>query len=93
MALTFVYNRRMEKSLNFTLEDLKDEVEYINAPEVGESWLVSANDSMVEKMDELGFGNCTNEKECEAVCPKGISIRNIARLNREFLRASFLSDL
>ena len=49
--------------------------------------------SMVQQMDKEGFGNCTNEKECEAVCPKGISIRNIARLNREFLRASFLSDL
>ena len=48
--------------------------------------------SMVSAMDKEGFGNCTNERECEAVCPKGISIRNIARLNREFLRASFLSD-
>lgn len=43
--------------------------------------------SMVEKMDEEGFGNCTNAKECEAVCPKGISIRNIARLNKEYLKA------
>jgi succinate dehydrogenase / fumarate reductase iron-sulfur subunit len=48
--------------------------------------------SMVREMDKEGFGTCTNERECEAVCPKGISIRNIARLNREFLRASFLSD-
>ena len=47
---------------------------------------------MVRKMDELGFGNCSNEKECEAACPKGISITNIARLNREFLKASFSSD-
>ncbi len=44
---------------------------------------------MVAQMDEEGFGNCTNFRECEAVCPKGISIRNIARLNREFLKASF----
>jgi succinate dehydrogenase / fumarate reductase iron-sulfur subunit len=43
---------------------------------------------MVEAMDKEGFGNCTNERECEAVCPKGISIRNIARLNREYLIAS-----
>lgn len=43
--------------------------------------------SMVETMDKEGFGNCTNERECEAVCPKGISIRNIARLNREYLKA------
>jgi len=48
--------------------------------------------SMVREMDKKGFGTCTNERECEAVCPKGISIRNIARLNREFLRASLLSD-
>jgi succinate dehydrogenase / fumarate reductase iron-sulfur subunit len=48
--------------------------------------------SMVQAMDKEGFGSCTNERECEAVCPKGISIRNIARLNREFLRASLLSD-
>jgi succinate dehydrogenase / fumarate reductase iron-sulfur subunit len=43
--------------------------------------------SMVEQMDKEGFGNCTNYKECEAVCPKSISIRNIARLNREYLKA------
>jgi succinate dehydrogenase / fumarate reductase iron-sulfur subunit len=43
--------------------------------------------AMVEQMDKEGFGNCTNAKECEAVCPKGISIRNIARLNKEYLKA------
>ncbi len=43
--------------------------------------------NMVEKMDELGFGNCTNEAECEASCPKGIDISNIARMNREYLKA------
>ena len=51
---------------------------------------IEANDrviSMVSKMDELGFGNCTNEKECEASCPKGIKITNIARLNREYYKA------
>jgi succinate dehydrogenase / fumarate reductase iron-sulfur subunit len=47
--------------------------------------------AMIQKMDELGFGNCTNHKECEAVCPKEISISNIARFNREFLKASFVS--
>ena len=46
--------------------------------------------AMVATMDREGFGNCTNARECEAVCPKGISIRNIARLNREFLAASLL---
>lgn len=45
--------------------------------------------AMVETMDREGFGNCTNFKECEAVCPKSISIRNIARLNREFVKAVF----
>lgn len=48
--------------------------------------------SMIKTMDEEGFGNCTNAKECEAVCPKSISIRNIARLNREFVKAAFLAD-
>ena len=43
--------------------------------------------AMVAQMDVEGFGNCTNARECEAVCPKGISIRNIARLNREYLTA------
>ncbi len=43
--------------------------------------------AMVAKMDELGFGNCTNTGACEAECPKGVSIANIARLNREYLCA------
>jgi succinate dehydrogenase / fumarate reductase iron-sulfur subunit len=41
---------------------------------------------MVLQMDEEGFGNCTNETECEAACPKGIDVHNIARMRREFLR-------
>ncbi len=44
---------------------------------------------MLNTMDELGFGNCTNHAECEAQCPKGINISNIARMNREFIKASF----
>ncbi len=47
--------------------------------------------AMLSKMDELGFGNCTNTRACEAECPKCISISNIARLNREFISAK-LSD-
>ncbi|MPN11680.1 hypothetical protein SDC9_158987 [bioreactor metagenome] len=43
--------------------------------------------AMVAKMDELGFGNCTNTGACEQECPKNISISHIARLNREFLKA------
>jgi succinate dehydrogenase / fumarate reductase, iron-sulfur subunit len=42
---------------------------------------------MVAKMDELGFGNCTNTYACEAECPKEISVTNIARMNREFIKA------
>ena len=42
--------------------------------------------AMVAKMDELGFGNCTNTRACEMECPKGISVAHIARLNREFLK-------
>lgn len=45
--------------------------------------------SMVAKMDALGFGNCTNTGACEAECPKGIKLTNIARLNREYYKASF----
>jgi succinate dehydrogenase / fumarate reductase iron-sulfur subunit len=48
--------------------------------------------AMLRTMEELGFGNCSNERECEAECPKEISIVNIARMNREFLKASFISD-
>lgn len=44
--------------------------------------------NMVAKMDELGFGNCSNTGACEVECPKGITISHIARLNREFLVAS-----
>lgn len=44
--------------------------------------------SMVAKMDEEGFGGCTNTYECEAACPAGISVSNIAGLNQEFLRAT-----
>lgn len=44
--------------------------------------------NMVKQMDEEGFGNCTNTGACEVECPKGISLENIARLNREFLKAS-----
>jgi succinate dehydrogenase / fumarate reductase, iron-sulfur subunit len=45
--------------------------------------------NMVKQMDEEGFGNCTNTGACEAECPKGISLENIARMNREFTGASF----
>lgn len=47
--------------------------------------------AMLAKMDELGFGACTNTRACEAECPKCVSISNIARLNRQFIGAK-LSD-
>jgi succinate dehydrogenase / fumarate reductase iron-sulfur subunit len=50
-----------------------------------ERWHRSVN--MVEQMEIEGFGSCTNHRECEAACPKSISIDWIARMNREFLRA------
>lgn len=45
--------------------------------------------AMQRAMDACGFGNCSNERECEAACPKEIKITNIARLNREYIKASF----
>lgn len=45
--------------------------------------------SMVSQMDKEGFGNCTNQYECEAVCPKEISVKFIGQMNRELFKASF----
>ena len=46
---------------------------------------------MVARMDEEGFGACTNTAECSAACPAGISLENIARLNREYFKATLTS--
>jgi succinate dehydrogenase / fumarate reductase, iron-sulfur subunit len=48
--------------------------------------------SMVAQMDKEGFGNCTNIYACEAECPKGISVANIARMNREYFSAGLSSE-
>lgn len=48
--------------------------------------------AMVRAMDACGFGNCSNHRECEMTCPKGISITHIARLNREYHKASIFSQ-
>jgi succinate dehydrogenase / fumarate reductase, iron-sulfur subunit len=48
--------------------------------------------NMVAQMDKEGFGGCTNTEACEAVCPKEISIDNIARLNKEYLFAGLTID-
>ena len=47
---------------------------------------------MVAQMDAEGFGNCTNHAECEAMCPKDISVSHIAKMNREFIRATVRGD-
>ncbi|MEM6261010.1 MAG: succinate dehydrogenase/fumarate reductase iron-sulfur subunit [Bacteroidota bacterium] len=48
---------------------------------------------MVKAMDEQGFGNCTNTGACEVQCPKGISIKNIARMNRDYLSSKVFSEV
>ncbi|MCB0570834.1 MAG: 4Fe-4S dicluster domain-containing protein, partial [Phaeodactylibacter sp.] len=48
--------------------------------------------AMIRQMDEEGFGACSNITACEAECPKGITVENIARLNREFLSSSLRSE-
>jgi succinate dehydrogenase / fumarate reductase iron-sulfur subunit len=56
---------------------------------------VEANErvlDMVQQMDEEGFGNCTNTGACEVECPKGISLENIARMNREYLSSAVSSE-
>lgn len=59
----------------------------------GQPERVSRALNMVEQMDKEGFGNCGNIYNCEAECPKGISVENIARLNREYLGASLSSKI
>ena len=46
--------------------------------------------NMVEQMDGEGFGTCTNHRECEAACPKEISIQFIARMNRDYFKAKLM---
>lgn len=58
----------------------------------GQAERMSRVKNMVETMDKEGFGNCTNQEECEAACPKEISVENIARLNREYFKSSFFSE-
>ncbi|RPG80240.1 MAG: succinate dehydrogenase/fumarate reductase iron-sulfur subunit, partial [Crocinitomicaceae bacterium TMED114] len=47
---------------------------------------------MVDQMDKEGFGNCTNTGACEVECPKGISLDNIARMNRDFLKSQVTGE-
>jgi succinate dehydrogenase / fumarate reductase iron-sulfur subunit len=48
--------------------------------------------NMVRQMEEEGFGNCTNTGACEVECPKGISLENIARMNREYMKAMLTAE-
>lgn len=48
--------------------------------------------AMVKVMDELGFGSCSNTYACEAECPKGISVKNIARMNRDYFMAKVKAE-
>ncbi len=58
----------------------------------GEPERVRRVTAMMEAMDREGFGSCGNQNECEAVCPKSISVRFIAQLNREYLRAGIIQS-
>ena len=54
--------------------------------------LRAAYGEMVDQMDEEGFGNCSNHGECEAVCPKQISISTIALMKREYMKAALTAS-
>ena len=58
----------------------------------GEPERITRVTNMVAQMDKEGFGACSNTGACEAVCPKGISLSNIAKMNSEYLRASLVSE-
>ena len=49
-------------------------------------------EAMVDQMDAEGFGSCTNTGACEAECPKGIKLSNIARMNREYFSAKLFRE-
>ncbi len=58
----------------------------------GQAERASRARNMVSAMDNEGFGGCTNHGECESACPKGISVNFIARMNRDFVKASLLAN-
>ena len=65
-------------------------VKHLNILPQGQPERYKRTAAMVDAMKAEGFGNCTNEYECEAVCPKEIAVENISFLNREYLKARFL---
>ena len=64
-------------------------VSHLNVLPQGEIEKNRRVDNMVEQMDQEGFGNCSNEYECEAACPKEISVAHIARMNKDYAQAKF----
>tara|TARA_R110002111_G_scaffold261826_3_gene335856 strand:- start:72830 stop:73591 length:762 start_codon:yes stop_codon:yes gene_type:complete len=66
-------------------------VSHLSTLPQGEPERAARAQNMVAQMDLEGFGNCTNTEECQAACPAEISVSNIARLNREYLRAKLCS--
>ena len=63
-------------------------VSHLNLLPQGQQERYDRANNMVLQMDKEGFGNCSNEYQCEAACPKGISVENIARMNKDFLKAN-----
>tara|TARA_B100001094_G_scaffold327817_1_gene386855 strand:+ start:195 stop:1136 length:942 start_codon:yes stop_codon:yes gene_type:complete len=66
-------------------------IKHLNTLPQGQPERKRRTSAMIKAMEEEGFGNCTNEYECEAVCPKNISVDNISFLNRDFLKSK-ISD-
>src|SRR5690606_28382802 len=62
-------------------------ISHLNLLPQGEIEAPERVQNMVKTMDELGFGNCSNHAECEASCPKGINLSNIARMNRQYFNS------
>ena len=69
---------------------LSAKVSHLNMLPQGEVEANTRAKNMLDQMDEEGFGSCTNTYACEAVCPKGISIANIAKLNRDYVGSSLI---
>jgi succinate dehydrogenase / fumarate reductase iron-sulfur subunit len=67
-------------------------ISHLNLLPQGEKEATERVANMVEKMDDLGFGNCTNHAECEASCPKDINVSNIARMNRQYLHSKLTGN-
>ena len=67
-------------------------VAHLNLLPQGQPERLIRTEKMVLQMDAEGFGHCTNHGDCSAVCPKGISVINIAQMNREYIEATLFSS-